>query len=31
MATYDPNNMKQTPDCGYDLTPTYAYTIGAAD
>lgn len=30
MATYDNSNMIQTPNCGYTLTTSYAYTIESA-
>lgn len=30
MATYDSSNMIQTPNCGYSLTVSYAYTIEPA-
>jgi len=31
MAKTHADNMKQTPACDYDLTPTYAFTIAAND
>jgi len=29
MATYNAGNLAQTPDCGYNLNPTYTFTIAS--